>query len=248
MRDNITTYKIWAPADARWTQWVKPVLFASSPQYYHAVKPNKINWLPVLYNQVMIIVDIPGEEGIEEGLGLTEYGFRPIPLYNGVAFYSGQEIVKVREIVAALYGGADMLEGIKLRSDAPLAFLLDSNRMKGHGKVPGSFDNRWCVFPQDMPSASYLQEKGIKRVLVRAEEIQNDLSHILCRYQKAGINVAICDESGNIKELKIVKPSKFKCLRYRFLVAAGLTRNPAGGFGGSIPDAQTSGARHYGMG
>ena len=32
MNDNYNTYRIWAPDNALWTQWAKPVLFARTLQ------------------------------------------------------------------------------------------------------------------------------------------------------------------------------------------------------------------------
>jgi hypothetical protein len=106
--------------------------------------------------------------------------------------------------------------------------------MKG-GKEPGRYDNRWLVFPQDMPSASYMMNNGISRVVVRSDSISNDLAHILRRYQEKGIQILLCD--GNVtKEVHVAAPSRFKSLFYRFIAICGLTRNAAGGFGGKIPE------------
>ena len=175
--------------------------------------------------------------------------YRPVPLYNGVCGPSASSsIVKANDIVAALYKGADELRRLNIRPDAPPAFLLDSNKMKETGKQPGKYDNRWCVFPQDMPSASFLTKNGIKKIIVRSDAIQNDLSHILCRYQERGIPIFLCNEY--LKEIVVSKPSRFKSLIYRYKVILGLTRNAAGGFGGSIPEPMQNGSSgiHYGFG
>jgi hypothetical protein len=122
--------------------------------------------------------------------------------------------------------------------------------MSGSGKKPGTYDNRWCIFPQDMPSAAFLIKEGISRVIVRAESIQNDLSHILCRYQKEGIEIHFCSGEA-IKKIPITEPLNFKSLSYRFKVILGLTRNATGGFGSKIPEAtqsSSSGVRYYGFG
>jgi hypothetical protein len=158
-------------------------------------------------------------------------------------------IVDVTNIEKALYKGADLLENIDISVDAPPAFILDSRRMEGLGKQPGKFDNRWCIFPQDMPSASYLVKEGISKIIVRSSEIRVDLSHILCRYQELGIKIYLCN-NDEIKEITVSKPSHFKSLMYRFKVILGLKRNAAGGFGGLVPEPtqHDSGFGYYGIG
>jgi hypothetical protein len=188
----------------------------------------------------MIIVDLPGKLGVEEGLSLAQSGYRPVPLYNGVVAPSGHTAISTFEIATALYVGADMLNGLSIVPNAPPAFLLDYSRMIGTGKIPGSFDNRWSVFPQDMPSAAFLLKRGIKEIIVHSEKIQDDLAHVLLRYQEQWINISLYDGTET-KELTVKKPSWFKKLYYRFKVTMGLTRNPVGGFGGVVPQSSGSG-------
>ena len=265
MNDKVTTYKIWAPDNALWTVWAKPVLFANPTFSDYLLHIPEINWLPEVpkaneinpnsennaNNDTMVIIDLPGKDGVEEGLALANIGYRPVPLYNGVnGPYESMMIVNVRDIVTALYQGADFISSLNLRPDAPPVFLLDSNRLKGRGKEKGKYDNRWCIFPQDMPSAPFLTKQGIKKIILRSYDnsIQNDLSHILCRYQEQGIRIFQFDGTdgynGNamLKETKVSRPSQFGGFIYRFKVIAGLTRNPTGGFGGQIPDQYDAGA------
>ena len=252
MRSNLETYKIWAPDDAIWTQWAKPVLFIRQPDSINKVELNipEIKWIQSLERNTMIIVDLPRHSGVEESLGLARLGYRPVPLYNGVDGPSLSTIVKVHDIVKALYKGADELVSCNIRADAPPVFMLDSNRMSGSGKQPGKYDNRWCVFPQDMPSAAFIMNNGINRVIVRADSIANDLSHILWRYQKEGIDIYQCN-GQTVKKVPVTEPSDIKSLSYRFRVMLGLTRNATGGFGSMIPEAtqsSSSGVRYYGFG
>lgn len=245
MKDNVTTYKIWAPDEALWAQWAKPVLFAVAPtdKAEDIVLPD-IAWTAAVDYRTAVILDLPGSSAVLEGLALARIGYRPVPLYNGVnAPPSYSMIVDVKAIVSALYAGAELLQGFSMRPDAPPVFLLDANRMQGSGKEPGRFDNRWCVFPQDMPSADFLQRQGIDRVIVRSDinSIRSDLSHILCRYQEQGITVYLSGRSELPKVVNVTPPSQFKSMLYRAKVAAGLTRNPAGGFGGPIPEPTQSG-------
>ena len=258
--DGLTAYKIWAPENSVWTVWAKPVLFANTAVYDYTLNIPQINWVSLnqIDSDTMIIVDLPGKDGIEESLALAQQnGYRPVPLYNGV---SGPNpdimIVEVRDIVNALFQGADFLFEINanIKNDAPPVFLLDSNRLKTKEKQRGKYDNRWCIFPQDMPSADFLASHGIKKIIVRTGiiKIQEDLEQILSRYVKQNIKIYLCDNGVDVKEAKISKPSVFNNLFYRFKVISGLTRNPAGGFGGEIPVRNTyttgGGGYYYRMG
>ncbi len=252
MRNNLEAYKIWAPDDALWTQWAKPVLFMRPPEIsFKDLEIPEAGWMRSLDGQTMLIADLPGHSGVIESLALGRLGYRPVPLYNGVDGRVSSMIVEVGEIATALFQGADILATYNISPDAPPVFMLDSNRMNGRGKQPGKFDNRWCVFPQDMPSAAFLLNAGIRRIIVRSAEIQNDLSHILHRYQKEGIEIFLCTGIGReIEKITVVRPSRFKSLSYRFSVIMGLTRNGAGGFGGEIPEPtqSSSSGRYYGFG
>ena len=248
MRTKIEIYKLWAPTGVLWTEWVKPVVFANMVKRI-LQQPDipELRWISLLDRSAAIIVDLPGKEGVLEGLALAKIGYRPIPLYNGVCGNPsgrfGISAVPVHEIEDALYCFADELPRLNLKPDAPPAFLLDANRMqeaKGFLKTPGDYDNRWSIFPQDMPSASYLQSKGIRNVFVRSDKIRDDLAHILYRYETQGITVYLNDGTDH-RRIAVSKPSKFKSLFYRFGVILGLRRNSAGGFGGLIPESGGSG-------
>ena len=257
---NIAAFKTWAPDGALWTEWAKPVLFASMTQ------PNplpleipEIRWMHYFNKNTAVIVDMPGKKGVEESLALAQIGYRPVPLYNGVCVENfSNMVVDVRDLSRALYAGAQMLAAMSIRQDAPPVFMLDSGRMRYPGKSPGMYDNRWCVFPQDMPSASFLHKQKITTVIVRiipeetflSNKIQDDLKHVLYRYQEAGIKIQHTLGSG-INEVTVARPSQFKSLFYRFEVLMGLSRNAAGGFGSMIPDLWDSGdgsGRYYGIG
>ena len=250
MSGNIEAYKLWAPIGVQWTEWVKPVLFANMPPESFLGQPEipELKWMSFADRATAIIVDLPGKEGALEGIALARIGYRPVPLYNGVCETGFLGVaVPAHEIVDVLYGFASELPRLNIRADAPPAFLLDSKRMREY-RQPGGYDNRWCVFPQDMPSAAYLASKGIRSVIVRTDKVQNDLAHILYRYQAQGIAISMSD-GINQKRITVSKPSWFKSVLYRFCVILRLRRNSAGGFGGEIPDADSSGGgRGYGYG
>ena len=257
---NIEAYKIWAPDNALWTEWVKTVLFANmknSNSESFMLKIQNINWLNRLEQNTAVIVDLPGEKSVEESLALAYMGYRPVPLYNGICAQEANNnmIVDVNNLSQALYAGAEQLSSINIKNEAPPVFMLDSRRMKAWSKSPGMYDNRWCIFPQDMPSAAFLKKHNIDRVIVRTEltqtffakafyedNIQQDLSHVLYRYQEAGIKIQIScagnlvARNGNdeVKDITISKPPQYKSLFYRISVILGLSRNMAGGFGRQI--------------
>ena len=165
MNDNYSTYRIWAPDNALWTQWAKPVLFARAlnPAPEKLVLP-PVKWAPYGDGRTAVFVDLPGKRGVLEGLALAQMGYRPVPLYNGV--YGADKwsmAVDVTPVAEALYLGADYLSCQSIRPDAPPAFLLDAARMKGPARQPGRYDNRWCVFPQDAPSADFLKAHGDRK-------------------------------------------------------------------------------------
>ncbi|MGI6123403.1 MAG: hypothetical protein ACOYIG_04310 [Acetivibrionales bacterium] len=251
MMNNLDTYKIWAPDDALWTQWAKPVLFMHKPIMKKDRLPvPEVEWIENTVSNTMIIVDLPGQRGVTESLALARLGYRPVPLYNGVNAQYSSMVVPVYDIVSALFRGANELCTFNIRPDAPPVFMLDSNRMNESGKQPGKYDNRWCVFPQDMPSAAFIIKEGIHKVIVRSDSIRNDLSHILHRYQEEGIPIYLCT-GEELKKIPVVKPSRYKSLSYRFLATLGLTRNATGGFGGMIPEptqSNYSGSGYYRFG
>ncbi|NLX63850.1 MAG: hypothetical protein GX022_03600 [Clostridiaceae bacterium] len=245
MNDNIEIFKIWAPDDALWTQWAKPVLFIHRPNIIcNRLDIPELEWIQEMNKNTMIILDLPGKSGVTESLALARIGYRPVPLYNGVNSVSGSALIDVSDLAAALFRGAEVLKKLHIKPDAPPVFMLDSRRMKGIGRRSGTFDNRWCVFPQDMPSAMFLYKNGIYKVIIRSESIQNDLAHILRRYQEEGIRIYQCN-GKEIKNIPVVKPSLYKSLSYRFFTILGLKRNAAGGFGKMVPEAADSAAGGY---
>lgn len=246
---NLDFYKTWAPAYAEWTAWAKPVLFACMAFTGSIVLD--IPEVPVESDsKTMIIIDLPGELGVAEALAYAAKGWRPVPLYNGV-LGEGKMSVDVRSLGDALRTGAGLLRSMSIPLDAPPVFMLDSERMYG-SKTPGEYDNRWCVFPQDMPSAEYIISKGINKVIVRsARWVRVDLERVLYDYQKNGIALlSLQSNDGPPKELVARKLSFAEELAYRFRATFKLTRNATGGFGGLIlePHERNSGMRFYRMG
>jgi hypothetical protein len=187
-----------------------------------------------------VLVDLPGPESVLTGLELARQGFRPVPLFNN-AFHPGA-LVDVGPVLRLLLDRAEEIRSLALPPDAPPAFLLDSRRMTGDAK-PGAYDNRWMVFPQDFPSASFLLSRNLHRATVLQRQPAEDLAHVLLRWQEAGIEISAWDPTagGSPQPLQVRKPSKFRHLWYRALVLMRLRRNSAGGFGSIIPMPSSGG-------
>ncbi|HEV2329621.1 MAG TPA: hypothetical protein VGY56_12645 [Verrucomicrobiae bacterium] len=248
-------YNLWAPKDSIWSNWAKPVLFADHafddlPLSSTADLPSlNVVWAPASDGSSAIVLDFPGAYAVWFGIALGQRGFRPVPLFNGVAGsrFGALALVDVSGIVSALHANVETLMTLPLRPDSPPAFLLDSNRQSGgFSPEPGRFDNRWCVFPQDFPSANFLLSKNIRSVVLAQEGFsvpKHDLAHILLRWQEAGIQILSCNQPGQDQPapIQIEKPGNFRALWYRAMVLAGLRRNSTGGFGGIVPQPGSSG-------
>jgi hypothetical protein len=247
-------YETWAPADAVWSRWAKPVLFASpglpalpdasAPPPPLAAEPSgPRGWRAGarLDPQAAYVVDLPGAASVEAGLALARAGYRPVPLYNTTRHPAA--VVEVDAILSRLAAGADELAALGIPPEAPPAFLLDARRLApAASAAPGRFDNRWVVFPQDFPSASFLRSRGIQRVVVVQEgegEPALDLAHVLLRYRQAGLEIdrQPPDLTAAPQPIEVRRPSLFRSVFYRALTLSGLRRNSAGGFGAVIPIA-----------
>jgi hypothetical protein len=253
--DASQLFEVWAPEESAWSRWAKPALFAGgapvlaaqpaqpgSPMPVHSADPQAGSFDPGgLDTWTAFVVDMPGERSVEIGMALARTGYRPVPLFNTA--YHLAAIVPVEAILRRLRDGAEELQGLAIPADAPPVFLLDAQRLApGTPPQPGRFDNRWAVFPQDFPSASFLLSNGIRRVVLLQEaglqdKPRNDLAHVLLRWQEGGVEIYVQDPDGNMspRPVQVEKPSAFRSLFYRALTLSGLRRSSAGGFGSVIP-------------
>jgi hypothetical protein len=264
-RDHV--HRLWAPRDATWSPWVKPVLFAhldedrkpeappSPPPWIVArvVAPRLSQTRPALGGQppyrsapglhdTALILDLPGAAGVRVGVGLARYGFRPVPLYNAIPERGG--IVNLDEIMETLVDTAGSLSGLAV--DAPPAFLLDQRRMgKGARLDPGKYDNRSVVFINDFPSAKTLWSAGIRSAALVQRERDSpaaDLAPILLAWQEYGIEILLArtDVDRPIEVLRVVGPALFETIGQWF-DRMGLRRRDDGTFGGVIPERSSGG-------
>jgi hypothetical protein len=252
--DKEDIYRIWAPSDAAWSRWVKPVLFSFMDSRFDVRRPTitqfSTDWVPKP-EQVAIIIDLPGEDGVVWGVQMARLGYRPIPLYNALPFPPSEKMfpatrpectVDVVPIFAALHRETAALKEIHLAANAPPAFLLDADRrIARKDPEPGIFDNRSVCFSTDFPSAEFLSSRQIRQAIIlqRGSDVAGDLLLVLLEWQKAGIQLLRKDpmEAAPPKPVVVEPPSFLRRLWYRISVALSLRRGELGGFGGIVESA-----------
>jgi len=212
-------FEIWAPRGAKWTEWARPVPFVAiehnntiniHPSAFSAkFTVPKTFYIKELQNNTAIILDLPGYDGIREGLALAVSGWRPIPLYNGTNGQPGSiALVDNKDIEHALIWGAGELEKIVLSNNAPPVFLLDSKRTHRHKMNPSIFDNSWDLYPQDIPTAEYFFKNGINNIIIHSDIIRKDLIKIFYKFQSKGIQFSFTNGYEDPREVLLPKPPR----------------------------------------
>lgn len=207
-------YKIWAPVGKRWVDWVRPVPFVTighysksygvilqplaSIQFLEKQEENQLKtilgingWNMSYLKQTAVIVDMCGGESVSYGVALTDYGFRPIPVFNGTIEQQGaRATVDNQSVGMALELMAKELLEKEIADDARPAFLLDRNRLNRYKLDDSVYDNSWDVYPQDLPSPKYFLENSIENILViGGKKISKDIKKILVDHQKKGLKI-----------------------------------------------------------
>jgi hypothetical protein len=256
-------YEAWVPQTGAWSLWARPVLFGQmsatsdpDPAYPTPIRwawdlfgqtgrtageqPGlnlPIDWAPLHAQNAVLILDLPGAEGVHMGLALAGHGYRPVPLYNGCTGPS--ELLDQGPILHALRDGAVFLAERALPGDAPPAFLLDSRRQSLPRPLrPGMLDNRWQVFPEDFPSAQVLEQRRVSRVIwIGYGKPQDDLARVLRGWQEARIALEAKDVAIAGPPRQMIMPPApwwrrwWNCLRSQL----GLQSRPRDGFGYIVP-------------
>ncbi len=200
-------FEIWAPSTSVWSDWAKPVLFAHlatipvSGGSTETFRPGPdLDWTRDYRSGTALIVNLPGVAAIEAGVALADRGFRPVPLYNCAATPTGaKSAVDVQPIMSALVRYASAIERQHIPDNAPPAFLIDYDRNPSAQPRPGEFDNRWVVFPQDFPSATFLKANAISRAVVIQPDrssfftpgLAADLYEVVKRWHAGGIETLL---------------------------------------------------------
>lgn len=246
-------FDIWAPPgpESRWSDWVKPVIFA----HLNRVNMNEVDarghqW-PDLLPQVppwddgwAAVVDLPGEESMIVGAQFARAGYRPVPLYNS-APGGPMPIVDCQAVMARLAAFTLPLWELRLPRDAPPVFLLDSERRGGRfAPTPGRFDNRSFCFATDLPSSNYMLGHGVQRVLLvtRSSQPQDDLAHALYHWQAAGVELFITtpQDAAAPQRCRVNRPAGLRSVLWRLMQVFGLRRHTLGGFGALVPEPGSS--------
>lgn len=205
-------YKIWAPYGKKWVEWIRPVPFVEMNHYSKMYNHSEffipaISYIDMACENTAVIVDLPGIESVEEGIGLAKLGFRPIPIFNGTAEQNGaRATVDNQSAGIALALAVNELVKIELKDDALPAFLTDRNRLQRYKMDVSVFDNSWDVYPQDLPTAEYLLDNDIKKLVVVGRDVAKDLKKILYDYQKKGIEIYHTNRYELPKKVRIRKP------------------------------------------
>jgi hypothetical protein len=255
--DPRSVFEIWAPPDGPWSPWAKPVLFAHL-DVAGGLQTVEIPEIRLPFDRpkpggTAIVVDLPSLESIGFGLELARFGYRPVPLFNACPSPPGflghvvPEVVPVTPLLSALVQGTDRLKSADLSGDAPPVFLLDADRL-GRDKpiVPGSFDNRSVVFATDLPSALFLTPRQITAVeLIHRGAPGEDLLDVLRDWNRAGILLSHIDLHQPGPPSTLVVPGSWLLGLSRFgrrlWALLSLRRNPRGGYGGIVPEFESSG-------
>ena len=194
---NKEAYKVWAPFEKKWTDWVRPVPFITAQadvKGYHVgdLSIPEIDIVDDSWKNAAVIVDLPGDESVEIGLALAKLGYRPIPIYNGtIEQENARATVDNQTVGAALLHGAKVLEQIEIEDEALPAFLLDKNRLNRFKLDISVFDNSWDVYPQDIPSADCFLKNGVKEIIVISNSLSRDLKAIFRKFRKKNIRIRL---------------------------------------------------------
>lgn len=199
--NNKDIYKIWAPFDKTWVDWVRPVPFVAIDNPAAFIPTKTIYPAITKMENTAIIVDLPGTQSVEAGIWLaTQFGYRPIPIYNGVQPQKGARATSDNHsILGALVWGASILSEVKLNDDAPPAFLTDSNRLQRYKSDFSVFDNSWDVYHQDLPTEDFLLQHGIHNILIISNKYAKDLKRIFREHPKKKLSIYITDGYDEIK-------------------------------------------------
>jgi hypothetical protein len=244
----------WAPPTSRWSAWAKPVLFATGRPSRTAgpattpppLADAKTLPAPDKAGRTALILDLPATQCVAYALAAARRGYQPVPLFNTTPGVPNPAL-NLQPLVDALATASDQLATIAIPADAPPAFMLDTHRL-GKGRYatprPGDYDNRWILFPQDVPSGRLLRAHGITRaVVVQADQRAPlyDLIYLLRAWHRDGLAVDVLCLNGTQLTIRL-KSGLFERIGAWFeLLFTDLHRNSAGGFGSRVPFPSSGG-------
>ena len=190
-------YKIWAPTNKKWVDWIRPVPFVEITRETKMFRPTEmilpcLEYLDPNDSTTAVLIDMPGAQSVEVGILCAKHGYRPIPIYNGVAEQEGARATSDNHSIhGALVWGASILSSVYIKEDAPPVFLMDSNRLHTKRIDTSIFDNSWDVYPQDLPSGNYFLKNGITKLILvsSSNKVPKDLKTVFAEYPKKKISL-----------------------------------------------------------
>lgn len=206
-------YKIYAPSNAKWTEWVRPVPFVGIDKYKRTnirkINDKVITFIDKYQSNTAIFIDLPNIESIEYGISLARIGYRPIPIFNGTDEQPNSIPVTDNYLVEeGLISAAEKLKKIDINKNANPVFLLDKNRLIRYRKNSSMYDNSWDLYGQDIPSFDYFKQNGINKIIVVGNKIERDLRKIFFKFQDAGIEFYLTDGYKKIEKYILRKTLK----------------------------------------
>ncbi len=203
-------YRIWAPSKHRWVDWVRPVCFLNIERLLvKSFELIDVHYVDNYQADMAIMIDLPAEESVLEGLSCAKLGYRPIALFNGTEAQAGSfAMVNQERIQQALVWGAPLLESLALSKEAAPVFLLDSNRILRFKQSMATYDNSWDLYNQDIPSPQMFLKHGINKILLRSFTLHRDLERIFYDFQKQGIQILYTNGFDEPQPIQIKKPPK----------------------------------------
>lgn len=206
-------YKIYAPKDTKWTEWIRPVPFVAIDKYSRKPITNwidrKVIFTDKYEKDTVIFVDLPGKESIELGISLAHIGYRPIPLFNGTDEQIGsQSTTDTYLIESCLINGSEKLKNILIENNANPAFLLDSSRTNRYRANESIFDNSWDLYKQDIPTFDFFKKNEIGKIIVVGNMVQRDLRKIFFEFQNKGIEIYLTDGYKHAEKIILKKTLK----------------------------------------
>ncbi|HEY9155623.1 MAG TPA: hypothetical protein VIM69_10865, partial [Opitutaceae bacterium] len=128
---------------------------------------------------------------------------------------------------------------------APPVFLLDANRSSKAPPeyvvevlAPRTFDNRSVVFASDFPSATFLRQHKIERILIvhtHDQSIGLDLRYALKQWVHDGLVIDVVTEEGRTFPVRWPRNGLLGEIFLKVFVTLRFHRNEAGVFGSFLP-------------
>jgi hypothetical protein len=204
------------PPTNPWARYEKMTLIASLDSQPRAAPLPDVTQLDVVHraqasaarvaaaglpNDTMWVVDLRGAASVAFGAQLSRSAREPVslvPTFNN--WPADNELVPAEEALAALISYAPRTPDATATGTRPV-FLLDAWRLAYRMDETDDeiTDNRYIIYPSDLPDPSVLRANGISRVVYVVEDLdettqeEDDLHPIFAAYQAAGVAIFMVD-------------------------------------------------------